>query len=432
MKIGIAGAGIAGLTAAYRLSQAGHEVTLFEKENTLGGLASSIDFAGTKIDRIYRHIFKSDLHIVNLIDELGLSEKMLWLESKMGWFRDGKLYPFTTPLDILSFKPLPFIDRVKVGLMAVYLTKVNNWKKYEEITAKTWVEKYVGKKVYEVIWGALLEQKFGERAKEGAMTWLYGRIHSRIAGREKGGAKEVLGYMDGSYQLLIDKMETEIVKNKGTIKRGVAVNKVIVENSKATGFSTHEGEFKFDKVIVTAAPAILRKLVEFPKAYDARFDKLNYYGAVVMLVRMKKQLTPYYWINMGVKDSPFVAMIEHTNFIDKKYYGGDRVLYLGKYLSTEDALYKMPNDELKKIFFDYLKKVAPAFDEKEVLEMHIYREPFSQPIVPLHFSKIKLDYQTPIENLYSANMSQIYPEDRGMSYSVMLGNEVAKKINTSF
>ena len=147
---------------------------------------------------------------------------------------------------------------------------------------------------------------------------------------------------------------------------------------------------------------------------------------------MKKQLTPYYWINMGVKDSPFVAMIEHTNFIDKKYYGGDRVLYLGKYLSTEDALYKMPNDELKKIFFDYLKKVAPAFDEKEVLEMHIYREPFSQPIVPLHFSKIKLDYQTPIENLYSANMSQIYPEDRGMSYSVMLGNEVAKKINTSF
>jgi protoporphyrinogen oxidase len=422
MNIGIVGGGITGLTAAYRLSKAGHKVTIFEKDKFLGGLASAIDFSGAKLDRIYRHIFKSDLYFVKLVEELGLSGKFTWIESKMGWFDGRKLYPFTTPLHVLMFPPLNFIDRLKLGLMTVYLARVNKWKKYENITAADWVRKYVGKKVYDVVWGALLKQKFGKRAGEIAMTWLYGRIHARIASRV---AKEMLGYMNGSFQVLIDRLEQEIKKNNGKILCGTAVNKVIVENGRATGVKTGGGEHVFDAVIVTAAPQLLRKMADFPKEYDARFDRLDYYASIVLVMSMKKQVTPYYWLNMAPDDSPMVAFIEHTNFIDKSVYSGNHIAYLGKYLPAQDELYRKTESEIKDVFFSYLMKNLPGFDEKDVIEWKITREPYSQPIVPLNFSEIKLDYVTPIKGLYSANMSQIYPEDRGMNFAVMEGNEVA-------
>lgn len=422
MNIGIVGGGITGLTAAYRLSKAGHSVTVFEKEKILGGLASAIDFSGAKLDRIYRHIFKSDLHFVKLVEELGLSDKFTWIESKMGWFDGKKLYPFTTPLHVLMFSPLNIIDRLKLGLMTVYLARVNKWKKYEKITAADWVKKYVGKKVYDTVWGALLKQKFGKRAEEIAMTWLYGRIHARIASRV---AKEMLGYMEGSFQVLIDRLEQEIIKAGGKIEKGVSVTKVIAEGGRVTGVRTGNGERKFDAVIVTPAPQILRKLADFPKEYAARFDRLDYYASIVLVMSMKQQVTPYYWLNMAPDDSPFVAYIEHTNFIDKSNYSGNRIAYLGKYLPQDDPLYKKSDAEIKDAFFSYLEKNLP-FDEANVIEWKVTREPFSQPIVPLNFSEIKLDYITPVQGLYSANMSQIYPEDRGMNFAVMQGNEVAE------
>jgi protoporphyrinogen oxidase len=425
MNIGIVGGGIAGLTAAYKLSKAGHGVTVFEKDDFLGGLASAVDFSGAKLDRIYRHIFKSDLYFVDLVRELGLSDKFTWIESKMGWYDGKELYPFTTPMHVLQFKPLSFIDRLKLGFMTVYLARVNNWKKYENITAKDWIIKYVGQKVYDVVWGALLKQKFGRRADEIAMTWLYGRIHARIASRV---SKELLGYMNGSFQVLVDRLAEEIKKNNGKIITGTPVVKVLAQDGKATGVKTGKGEFKFDAVVVTAAPQILRKLADFPKEYDERFDKLDYYGSIVFMMSMKNQLNPYYWVNMADEASPFVALIEHTNFIDKSVYGGNRIAYLGKYLPVTDELYKMPDAGIKDRFFLYLKKAFPKFDEKDVIEWKITREPFSQPIVPLHFSGVKLDYVTPIAGLYSSNMSQIYPEDRGMNFSVMLGNKVSEII----
>ena len=235
MRIGIVGGGIAGLTAAYRLSKQGHIVYLFEAEKRLGGLAQAVDFAGTKLDKFYRHVFKSDRDILALIDELKIAGSFKWLPSSMGFYHSGKIYGFSTPMDLLRFKPLPLIDRIKAGLMSLYLQRVKNWKKYEGITVKEWVEKYVSKKVYEVIWEPLLEQKFSGRADKVSMTFLYGRLHSRMASRS--GAKEVLGYMEGSYQLLIDILENEVTKEGGKIFKGAAVSKVITGGGRVRGMT---------------------------------------------------------------------------------------------------------------------------------------------------------------------------------------------------
>jgi protoporphyrinogen oxidase len=428
MRIGIVGGGMAGLTAAYRLSKAGHQVLLFESDETLGGLARSVDFAGTKLDMFYRHIFKSDLDIIDIINELGLEKSLMWIESKVGFYTNGKAYPFTTPKDLISFPPLPFLDRIRLGLMAVYLQHVNDWKRYEKITAKEWIIKYAGKKVWDTIWGPLMHQKFGELSGEIAMTWLYGRIHSRVKSREGGGAKEVLGYMNGSYQVLSDTLEKEIVKAGAVIYKGKSVSHVVVENNIVKGVSIQGETIGLDAVILTCAPAISRKLADFDNVYSERLGKFTYYGAMNLMMRMKKNLSGIYWLNVAEADSPFVAVIEHTNLVPKENYGGDVVVYLSKYLPTEDEMYKMGNEEVKNKFFDYLKKIYPAFDEKDVIEYRVYREPFAQPVVFREFSKIKLDYRSPISGLYMANMTQVYPEDRGMSYSVKLGNDVSKII----
>jgi len=431
MNIGIVGGGIAGLTAAYRLSGAGHKVTIFETDLQLGGLAQGFSLAGSRLDRFYRHIFTSDLDIIKLVDELGLTEKLWWVDSKVGFFYNGKIYKFTTPLDLMMFSPLSIISRIKLGFMSLYLKGVKDWAKYEKITVKDWIEKYVGKKVYKIVWGSLLEQKFGDKAKDIAMAWLYGRIRARFASRENGGMKEVLGYMLDGFQTLVDELESILMSRKVAILKGVAVNKVFIQNGVATGLEARGRNYTFDKIIITCAPALVKHMVEFPdKDYMERLGKIQYYGALNLVMAVKKSLSKIYWLNMGDRQSPFVACVEHTNFIPKEHYNNNVIIYLGKYLSTEDALYKAPSEEIKEIFFDYLKKMNKAFDPADVIEWRVFREPFSQPVVEKEFSKIKLDYKTPARNLYLANMSQVYPEDRGMSYSIKIANEVSNLIMT--
>jgi protoporphyrinogen oxidase len=241
--------------------------------------------------------------------------------------------------------------------------------------------------------------------------------------------KEYLGYMKGSYQKLIDALETEIVKMGGVIEKNAAVAKVIINGGKAEGVRVNGKDLKFDAVIATPAPALLKKIADFTDPeYLKRFDSLNYIGAMDMVLRMKKSLSGVYWLNVADKDSPFVCIVEHTNLVPKEWYGGDIIVYAGKYLSTDSELYKADNETVKERFFKHIKKIYPSFDEKDVIEWKMFREPFSQPVVNKEFSKIKLDYRSPVEGLYLANMSMIYPEDRGMSYSVRLGNEVVEEM----
>ncbi len=428
MNIGIVGGGIAGLTTALRLINRGHRIFLFEKDENLGGLAQAIDFSGAKLDKFYRHIFKSDKEIIELINELNLQNKLKWIKTPMGFYYEGKIYNFSTPVDLLKFSPLPFIDRIKLGLMSLYLKGVKNWRKYENITIKEWMEKYVGKKIYDVVWGPLLRQKFGDRADEIAMTFLYGRISARFKSRKKGGTEEVLGYLEGSYQVLIDKMENIIKQSNCQIFKNTTVEKLITENNKLKAIIANGKEYPLDIVILTCSPDIIKKLYNWHKDFDEKLGKHEYFGALTLIMSIKYSLSKIYWLNIADENSPFVAVVEHTNFISKENYNNNHIIYLGKYLSTENILYKMRDEEVKNLFLNYLKRIFPFLNEKDVLDYKVVREPYAQPVVKKNYSEILLDYKTPVQGIYIANMSQIYPEDRGMSYSVKIGNAVSNLI----
>ncbi|MCD4814207.1 NAD(P)/FAD-dependent oxidoreductase [bacterium] len=430
MNIGIIGAGLAGLTAARQLLKAGHNVTVIEKEKKTGGLAGTFSFQGTRLEIFYHHFFTTDQETVQLIKEVGLADEIIWQETPMGIFKNNRLFKFASPLDLIRFKPLSFFNRIRFGVVVLYLSRIKNWWKYENVCAKDWIIQAFGKQAWEVIWGPLLHGKFGEYASEIGMPWFYSRIHTRAGSREKGMTKESLGYLRGSFQVLHDRLVQDIKKLGGSVRCSEAVRQIVVKNGRARGWKTSAKTEIFDSVLATLAPQGLIKLLSKNSVGDYwdRLRQVTYIGNVCAVLTLKRSLSPIYWMNIPDRQSPFIAVIEHSNFIDKKNYQDRHVLYLSSYLPTEHPRYRADDKTLLKEYYDYLKKIIPSFTPADVVQSHVFHAPFAQPVIRAGFGKTLVPYASPITGLYLANMAQIYPEDRGMSYSIRLGREAAETI----
>ena len=449
MRIGIIGGGIAGLTAAYKLAKKGYNVAVFEKEAELGGQAGTFSIEGTRLERFYHHLFTSDRHIIQLIDELGLSPRMRWIDSKVGLFHGDKVYDFVTPLDLLRFTPLSLPNRLWAGFIALYLQRQTNWRKYEGITAKEWLEKHAGKSVYNAIWEPLLRSKFGDSYDEVSMTWFWGKMRLRFGSRPKGMQKEKLGYMEGSFQILIDELERRIKEMGGEIHTNAPVERVIVEEGRTTGLTFHVSRAalslpkgfttrnpkletrNFDVIIATVPSFAFTEMVpELPPDYIRKLRRVKYQSALCLVLKMKRPLSHIYWMNISDLTIPFVAAIEHTNYMPPEAYNGKHILYLSNYLPLDSPLFSLSKDELLQEYLPHVQRINPEFDLDWVEESWLFRDDAGQPIITCNYSQEIPGHQTPIQRLYLANTTQIYPEDRGMNYSVRLGQKIAGLVNT--
>ena len=434
MKIGVIGAGAAGLAAAYDLLKKGHSVKVYEAAPFVGGQASTFDVGGGRLERGYHHLFKSDTYMVDLIHELGLGDKLAWIESKVGFYHEGTIYNFVTPLDLLKFKPLSLINRIRLGLVTLYLQKTSNWKKFENITAREWIIKWAGRQAYDVVWGPLLRGKFGASADEISMAWLWGKIYLRVASRDKSLQKEKLGYPMGSFGEVFEVLTERIEGMGGEVHLSTPVTRVVVEDNRATGLEVKgsDGETateNFDLVISTTPSYIFPRLVpELPEDYRETLDRIKYHAAILVVMVLKKPLSHIYWMNISGYKTPFLAVIEHTNFIDKSHYGGKHLVYLSNYLGKESPMYSMSREELMAEYLPHLKRLNPDFEESWIEEYYYHREEAAQPIVTTNYGEKIPAHRTPIDALYLANTTQIYPEDRGTNYSIRLGQRIAKLV----
>jgi protoporphyrinogen oxidase len=440
-RIAIIGGGFAGMTAAYELQKLGYQTFLFERMSELGGLASTFPIEGTRLERGYHHWFTSDTHIVGQMQELGLGDRVQWIPSKTGWFENNKIYNMVTPVDLLKLETLPFVERVRLGMAVAYLTYLqsskNNLAKYERITAADWWKKYGGAQGWDKVWSPMFKGKFGAEYENIPMVWHWFKIVLRIGSR-RGVSKEELGYPRGSFQVLLDALQAAIIKHGGKIYCGTTVKRVVVENGIATGLQFADdvtsqatqkelGDSKFDKIICTAPSfAALKIINEFPREYVAKMNAAKYMAAVLLVLKLKQPMTRIYWMNIADRSIPFVATIEHTNFIAPKVYNNKRIFYVSNYLDAASPYFQMSREELFNAYLPHLQKLNPQFSPNWVEEMWHFKEAAAQPIVPLNYSQQIPEHRTPIRNLYLANTTQIYPEDRGTNYSVRLGQDIAK------
>ncbi|MBI2935276.1 MAG: FAD-dependent oxidoreductase, partial [Chloroflexi bacterium] len=265
MRVGIIGGGAAGLAAAYELQRQGHQAAVFERAPFLGGQASTFLVGSARLERGYHHLFTSDVDMVWLIRELGLAHKLAWIQSKVGVYHGGRIWNFTTPLDLLRFRELSLIQRLRLGLITLYLQRLRDWRRFEGVTAAQWLPDRVGRKAYEVVWEPLLRGKFGQHAEEVGMVWLWGKIALRVASRGKAFAREKLGYPLGSFGEIFDTLGERIRSQGGEVHISTAVRRVLVEEDRAIGLEAELpgnglSSFPFDAVIATVPSYVFPRL----------------------------------------------------------------------------------------------------------------------------------------------------------------------------
>jgi protoporphyrinogen oxidase len=428
----IVGGGYTGLTAALRLSaNKNFSVTLVEGSDHLGGLAAGFTLGGTSLEKTYHHLFLTDTAILDLVKELGLQEKLMWCESSVGIFRGGKIHSFKTPMDLLRFAPCNFSGRLRTGFAALYLKHRKNWRGFASQTAYTWMTRACGRSAMETIWTPLLKGKFDRHFDRVSMAWFWARIHTRANSRSGGGG-EKLGYFRGGFNLLTEALEKKLRENGVKIQTAAVVEKFLPDERAAL---INRKKTPFDFCIFTGPSPLLAKLLPAQDSLDdyaAKLRGIEYLGAVCLVFTSDQDLGDFYWININEPDAPFLVFLQHTNLVDKKFYGEKNVYYIGAYLPPEGKVFSLSDTELAQRWFDYLPKMFPQFDAGRVGEKFVFRFRAAQQIVDTNYEEKMPGHKTPLPGVFLANFSQVFPEDRGTNFAVREGNKVAAMVSQSF
>ena len=423
MKIAIIGAGFGGLAAAYDLRKAGHDVVVFEAADYVGGLASGFKepYWDWWVEKFYHHWFQTDKYMLGLIRELGWESQVIFPRPLTVMYDKGRFYPFDSILKMALFPGLGWgLDKIRFGFVGLFLRLTDNWKALEKTTADAWMMKWAGRNVYEKMWKPLLIGKFGPYYQKVNMAWMWARIKARTTR---------LGTFEGGFQAFADKFAARL-QQMGVEIRLKAMVKSIMRAS-AAGLVIDSGvQETFDKVLVTTSPALLAKLApQLPESYLKGLLELKSMGAVVMVLSLRHRLSEqgYYWFNLPKEAGyPFLALVEHTNFVPAEHFGGDHIVYAGDYLEVGHEYFSMTDEQMFERFLPALQRFNPAFTRDWVKKIWVFKTNYAQPVPLVDHSKNIPPIQTPVEGLLFASMSQVYPWDRGTNFAVEIGRRAAK------
>ncbi len=428
---GVLGAGALGLTVALRLAQRGEPVTVLEREPAAGGLAAGFPFPGmpnTYLEKFYHHLFRSDRDAIALIDELGLGARLVWPRPTTACLVHGRAWPLDSARRVLGFGPLSPLDRLRLGAAIAYLKLERQHQRLEGRTAAPWIRRTMGRRVYDLVWGPQLVSKFGAYAQQIALSWFWARVHFR---------SQSLGYVRGGFQHVYAALVREIERHGGRVLLGHEVRAIEKRpdgtfriESRPTAGTAAPITHRFGGVVSTLPTRVtLRLTPQLPAAFARQFDWGQAYGAHCVILALDRPfMPPVYWLSVNDPGYPFLAAVEHTNYVDPADYGGRRLLYLGNYLPMEHPLFAQDDAETLAQFYPYLKQINPDFEPRWVQEQWVWKAPFAQPIVTTDFVQHIPPHETPLPGLYLANMFQVYPQDRGQNYSIRMANRLVLRL----
>jgi protoporphyrinogen oxidase len=423
-RVVVIGGGPAGMKAAHVLQKNGAEVTVLESAPVLGGLASSFDVQGVRIERYYHFVCKGDDALVDTLGELGLSSRLRWRDSRMAYFVDGTLYPFLTPVELLRFRPLRFHDRIRAGIAV----KLAQWLKEERIApqrAVPWLKRMFGEAAYRVIWEPLMRFKFSEHSDAISAAWIWARM-VRLSRSRTSPWREELGYVEGGTQVILDALAADFEARGGRIVRSAPVEQILLEDGRATGVRVGGQTLRAEAVVSTVTTSRFQQLAAgLEGEYVENLKRIPTIGIFCLFLRLERPVTPFFWVNTNDLRVPFAGMIEYTNLNPLPELGGDRILYIPQYLSADDPRYAQSDEEVLRRYTDALALINPVFDRKWVHFSAVFRDRFAQPICLTDYRSTTPAIQTPIPNLFLTDSCQLHPHDRTISGSFELGLKAA-------
>lgn len=426
MKIAIVGAGYGGMAAAHDFINAGHAVTIFEAAATPGGLAAGFKDEGWdwSVEQFYHHWFQSDHDILGLIKELGLQDRVIFPRPKTVMYHNGDFYPLDSVMAVLTFPGFNLVDMARFGLLTAYLRYLARWEPLEKYTAHEWMSKYYGPKVYGVNFEPLLQGKFGPYYKDVNMAWFWARFKARSTR---------LGTFEGGFQAFSDLFAADLQRRGVEIRYSTPVARIDpLEGGTLHIQLANGGEETFDRCLVTIGPGQLAKMAPaLPQEYLAGLLKLKSMGAVVLVLALKHQLSEkgYYWYNLPKSAGfPFLALVEHTNFVPAGHFGGDHIIYAGDYLEEGHEYFKLTKEELLERLLPEMTRFNPKFKPDWVRKSWLFRSNYAQPVPLVNHSRNIPAIKTPLPGLYFASMSQVYPWDRGTNFAVQIARKAARQM----
>lgn len=421
-RIAVLGAGPMGLAVAYQLALDGHQPIIFEADDCVGGMTAGFDFGGLTIERYYHFHCISDSAFLQMLDELGLNDKMHWVRTKMGYWYQNKLQAWGNPVALLTFQGLGWIAKFRYGLHAYLSTKRNDWQPLDDVDAIDWIKRWVGDEAYEVLWRRLFDYKFYDYKDNLSAAWIWSRIR-RIGRSRYNLSKEKLGYLDGGSETLLQSMKAAIEQGGGEFHLKTPIEKVVIEDGVVKGIE-YQGRFAaFDKVISTIPlPYIPRLIPDLPTEILNTFSAIKNIAVVCVIVKLRKQVTENFWLNTNDDDMDIPGLVEYSNLRPL----ADHIVYVPFYMPYENPKFSDPDS----VFLDkvkcYLKKINPDLQDDDFLQCHASRYRYAQPICdPSYLAKLP-PVALPVQGLWVADTSYYYPEDRGISESIGFGRTMAK------
>lgn len=421
-RIVVLGAGPMGLAAAQRAVTLGHEVDLVEADEKVGGMAAHFDFSGVSIERFYHFICKSDTPTFDLMNELGIGDKMRWADTSMGYYTHGKIHPWGNPVALLTYPHLTFVEKFRTGLQMFLTTKARDFQSIEHLTSRQWIEGGSGKSVYDKLWRRLQELKFYEFADHVSASWIATRI-KRIGNSRKSIFQEQLGYIEGGSETLAEAIAADIRHKGGRIHLGAPAERVLVDGNRVTGVRAGGRDFSADAVISTVPVQLVNNLVpDLPEASKARYAAIHNIGVVCLLFKLKRSVTKHFWLNIVDDTIDIPGLIEFSNLRPV----GDTIVYVPYYMPITQSKWARSDQAFLDEAFGYIKRINPQITDADLFDAKAGRLRYAQPICEPNFADKLPPVQTPIAGLQIADTCYYYPEDRGVAESIRLGRRMAE------
>ncbi len=427
---GIVGGGILGMTLALRLAQQGKNVTLFEKADHFGGLASTWYIGDVQWDRHYHVTLLSDTRLRSLLTELGLETEMEWVITRTGFYTDGKLYSMSNAIEFLRFPPLGLIDKIRLAFTIIYASKIKNWRDLEKIPVTDWLKKWSGKHTFDKIWLPLLRAKLGENYQKASASFIWAIIARMYAARRTGLKKEMFGYVRGGYAQIIERFAEVLTEKNVTLKLNHSLSKVESGADQKINIHFENGQQEtFDRVIVTtAAPIAAQVCAGLTQTEISKLKGIEYQGIICASLLLKKSLSPFYVTNITDTWVPFTGVIEMSALVDRKHFGGNALVYLPKYVVPDDPAFALSDAELEEKFVSALIQMYPHFERSDVLAFRVSRVKYVLAISTLNYSDIIPPIPTSIRGLYIINSAHIANGTLNVNESIQLAEKAVSEV----